>query len=184
MFIPVAAYSITKRKPKRRKPQFTASRPNYSDRPTRHKMSASTLSVRQKQRPNVVYKDEEDANGEDGDEQTTPTDENDDESDDDYEMRKESAVYGYIHKPEVIEFRGQYYYGQNGQEGQDQEGQANQYSHHHHHKAVAPAVEYDNHEAMTPIVHERHRVSYLPPMDSHYEEPSTTSILLSKLKKG
>jgi len=86
------------------------------------------------------------------------------ESDDDYEMRKESAVYGYIHKPEVIEFRGQYYYGQDDQS-----------------KYNKPQFEYESHESAAPMVHEPHRVSYI---HEHYDEPSTPEILLNKLKKG
>ena len=153
MFIPVAAYSITKRKPKHKKQN------------QHQKMSASTISVRQK-RPNVMYT--VDNSADDGDDE--PDEE--EEENDDYEMRKESAVYGYIHKPEVIEFRGQYYYGQNEQD----QAANNNYNN-------KQTMEFDSHESVSPMVtNERHRVSYIP-LET-YEEPSTTSILLEKLKKG
>lgn len=165
LFIPVAAYSITKRKPKKKLKVRTGT-----------KMSASTMSVRRK-RPNVIYEeaysDEEKA--------VDPKDDIDldgEGTEDDYEMRKESAVYGYIHKPEVIEFRGQYYYGQNGEESAP--GSQSKYSN----AQLAPSnIEYDSVEA--PMMHERpHRVSYVPyESTSYHEEPSTTSLLLSKLKK-
>lgn len=63
------------------------------------KMSASNVSIKRKQ---INQNENSNENTMDG--------ENDS---DDYEMRKESAVYGYIQKPEVIEFKGQYYYGGN-----------------------------------------------------------------------
>lgn len=88
----------------------------------------------------------------------------------------------------MIEFRGQYYYGQNGEDstaaaaaggaGGVGGGAGNiRYS-------KAPSnIEYDSVES--PMMNERpHRVSYVPYESSYHEEPSATSIILAKLKKG
>ena len=147
LFIPVAAYSITKKRPKKKTPVSSV----------KQKMAASTISVNQKR----LYEDSEDeSDDESGVEYDDPEDE--------YEMRKESAVYGYIHKPEIIEFRGQYYYG--GQNEQDS----------HVNRYKEPMMEYD--ESQEPY-HDRHRVSYMP-YDSMEHEPSASTLLLNKLKKG
>ncbi|KAH9497744.1 hypothetical protein DERF_013705 [Dermatophagoides farinae] len=91
IFIPVALYSVTKKLPKNIAP----------------KMSASNVSIRRKQiNPNHHY-----------DNLDNPNIDDDHSNNDDYEMRKESAVYGYIEKPEIIEFKGQYYYGSSGDGG-------------------------------------------------------------------
>lgn len=74
LFIPVAAYSITKKKPKKK--------PKIKSVP---KMSASTVSVRRK-RPNIVY--EEATSEEDNDEQGEEPDLDGEGTEDDYEMRK------------------------------------------------------------------------------------------------
>ena len=171
MFIPVAAYSVTKRRPKnKRKKQTMSGQQMFGTQ----KMSASSISSVRQKRPTVVYDDQNgdndnDDSGDDGDEET----------DDDYEMRKESAVYGYIHKPEVIEFRGQYYYGNNdhsvsNQEPDHEQQMSTKYKAH---------VEYDGHDSMGAYPHERHRVSYVP-METYHEEHSASAFLLAKLKKG
>ena len=179
MFIPVAAYSITRQKPKKKRPKVQIG----------SRMSASTMSVHRKQRPNIVY--EEANSDEDPDEQEDQEEDlvNADESEaDDYEMRKESAVYGYIHKPEVIEFRGQYYYGQNGEgtDGTNGGSGINKYDH------KAPSnLDYEAADQMPTIMHHQerpHRVSYMPSYETSYHEDhddhSTTQMLLNKLKKG
>ncbi|KAI2799088.1 hypothetical protein BLOT_014917, partial [Blomia tropicalis] len=171
MFIPVAAYSVTKRRPKnKRKKQTMSGQQMFGTQ----KMSASSISSVRQKRPTVVYDDQNgdndnDDSGDDGDEET----------DDDYEMRKESAVYGYIHKPEVIEFRGQYYYGNNdhsvsNQEPDHEQQMSTKYKAH---------VEYDGHDSMGAYPHERHRVSYVP-METYHEEHSASAFLLAKLKKA
>src|SRR5690606_11540666 len=98
VFIPVAAYSITKKKPKPLSSSFGKRKMTSS--------SSNVITVRRKMRPVVMSEEEpDDDHG------------HHDPGEEDYEMRKESAVYGYLHKPEVIEFRGQYYYG--GDNGHD-----------------------------------------------------------------
>uniref|UniRef100_A0A6P6Y8B6 Uncharacterized protein LOC113795546 n=1 Tax=Dermatophagoides pteronyssinus TaxID=6956 RepID=A0A6P6Y8B6_DERPT len=91
IFIPVALYSVTKKLPK-----------NSNANLPRKISSSSNVSIR---RNPSNYQDNFD--GQDYQQQQQ-------QDGDDYEMRKESAVYGYIEKPEVIEFKGQYYYGGSG----------------------------------------------------------------------
>lgn len=79
LFIPVAAYSITKKKPKKK--------PKIKSVP---KMSASTVSVRRK-RPNIVY--EEASSDEDNEEQGEEPDLDGEGTEDDYEMRKVRIRY-------------------------------------------------------------------------------------------
>lgn len=130
-------------------------------------MAASTLSVDRRRQDEPEEEEEESGDESSGGEY--------DEPDDEYEMRKESAVYGYIHKPEIIEFRGQYYYGAN------QENPNSRYNR-------APVLEYDE-GAAEPVPEpypEPHRMSIMSP---HYEsfehEPALSSaLLLGKLKKG
>lgn len=75
LFIPVAAYSITKKKPKKKIKVKSVP-----------KMSASTVSVRRK-RPNIVY--EEASSDEENDDQGgEETDLDGEGTEDDYEMRK------------------------------------------------------------------------------------------------
>lgn len=74
LFIPVAAYSITKKKPKKKFKIKSVP-----------KMSASTVSVRRK-RPNIVY--EEATSDEDNEEHGEETDLDGEGTEDDYEMRK------------------------------------------------------------------------------------------------
>ncbi|KAJ6225858.1 hypothetical protein RDWZM_004403 [Blomia tropicalis] len=131
MFIPVAAYSVTKRRPKNKE---------------RNKQCQDNKCLEHRRCPHQAY---------------------------------HRAVYGYIHKPEVIEFRGQYYYGNNdhsvsNQEPDHEQQMSTKYKAH---------VEYDGHDSMGAYPHERHRVSYVP-METYHEEHSASAFLLAKLKKA
>lgn len=213
MFIPVAAYSITKHKPKAKKRPHYHYPIYYTNRHRVLPSASSAVTIRQR-RPNTSLTNlmgsssnlgvgidndnaddgdelsnsdhDHDAGGGGGDEgdHSPAASEEDATSDDEYETKKESAVYGYIRKPEVIEFRGQYYYG-NGQPIDRFGGQSSEHD---------PVGKYDTkadyddapHEAAA-MIHDHKHVDHYIPMATYEHFPhdiSIVSLLLAKIKKS
>ncbi|UXI22944.1 Coiled-coil domain-containing protein [Sarcoptes scabiei] len=122
VFIPVALYSVTKKVPKR-----TSHNRRHRPFSTSVAMSPSNLSINRKQFVSTDTADDSDeVQDKNQYESHTAVDQNRMDhhggygeedgggQDGDYEMKKESAVYGYVRKPEIIEFKGHYYYGDGG----------------------------------------------------------------------
>lgn len=192
IFIPVAAYSVTKHRPTKKTTKIVSVNSNASQQygsryysshsKERSKMAAdsSNVSIRQQSRPTptVNFDDEPEEDEE-------SNDESEDGEDEEYETKKESAVYGYIRKPEVVEFRGQYYYGNQRPRvsGSNAVGEVAMPS-----DKFDTKVDYGEEDGYEEVpsqsMHEKHAVEYLPIGYEHHHDISTSAFILAKLKKS
>lgn len=241
VFIPVALYSVTKKVPKR-----TSHNRRHRPFSTSVAMSPSNLSINRKQFVSTDTADDSDeVQDKNQYESHTVVDQNRMDhhggygeedgggQDGDYEMKKESAVYGYVRKPEIIEFKGHYYYGDGGDNlnynsnndgfddgqtdeidfGERQMLRPSDYDGDLGHYGGVGGVDgegdhdeddrYHNHHPHHQDRHSQHHhdVSYVPTIyetsppyhhhhydhhdhHHHHNEPSLSTLLLAKLKKG